>query len=122
MVRSIVKQYRYFRGRLTPVSGKKSYLSTTFGHRNYSLYVKRVLKEVVPQRAISSYTLEVMNTLINDIFERIAVEAHHLMCSRNRCTLTPEDIRKAVYLLLPGKLAKYAVVFGDEAVHRYVHS
>ncbi|XP_016048282.1 histone H2B subacrosomal variant-like [Erinaceus europaeus] len=104
------------------ISRKKSHLSTYSGHRNYSLYISRVLKEVVPQSGIASGTLDVLNSLINDVFERISREACNLMNFRNRCTLTPEDIQKAVYLLLPAKLAKYAVAFGSEAVHRYVHS
>ncbi|XP_004643550.1 histone H2B subacrosomal variant-like [Octodon degus] len=120
MVKSIIK--RYFRRHPAPISRKKSCVSTSSGHRNYSLYVNRVLKEVVPWRTISSCTVDIMNTLINDIFEHIAVEARQRMHSRNRCTLTPEDVQKAVHFLLPGKLAKYAVVFGVEAVHRYVHS
>ncbi|MBV95866.1 Histone H2B subacrosomal variant, partial [Eschrichtius robustus] len=63
-----------------------------------------------------------MNTMINDIFERISMEACNLMYFRNRRTLTPEDIQKAVYLLLPGKLAKYAVAFGNEAVQRWTEN
>ncbi|XP_032699806.1 histone H2B subacrosomal variant-like [Lontra canadensis] len=122
MARSNTKKNKCSRGHRSPVSKKRSHSSTDFGHRNYSLYVNRVLKEVVPQRGISSRTLDIMNTLINDIFERISMEACSLMCFRNRCTLTPEDIQKAVYLLLPGKLAKYAVAFGNEAVQRYVRS
>nr|XP_035941631.1 histone H2B subacrosomal variant-like [Halichoerus grypus] len=122
MARSITKKNKCSRGHQNPISKKKSHSSTDFGHRNYSLYINRVLKEVAPQRGISSRTLDIMNTLINDIFERISMEACSLMCFRNRCTLTPEDIQKAVYLLLPGKLAKYAVAFGSEAVQRYVHS
>nr|XP_003461969.1 histone H2B subacrosomal variant-like [Cavia porcellus] len=122
MVKSVIKPRRYFRGRRTSISSKKSCLSSNSGYRNYSLYVSRVLKEVVPERAISSCTVNIMNTLIDDIFERISEEAHHLMCSQKRCTLTPKDIQKAVYLLLPRKLAKYAVAFGDGAVDRYVHS
>ncbi|XP_004586318.2 histone H2B subacrosomal variant-like [Ochotona princeps] len=121
MARSLIKKYKYSRGCLTPVSRRKCYSSFDCGHRNYSLYVNRVLKEVVPQSGMSSYTVEVMNSLINDIFERIAVEACNMMYFRNRCTLTPQDIQKAVYLLLPRKLAKSAVTFGSEAVHRYVH-
>ncbi|XP_022371006.1 histone H2B subacrosomal variant-like [Lutra lutra] len=122
MARSNTKKNKCSRGHRSPVSKKRSHSSTDFGHRNYSLYVNRVLKEVVPQRGITSRTLDIMNTLINDIFERISMEACSLMCFRNRCTLTPEDIQKAVYLLLPGKLAKYAVAFGNEAVQRYVRS
>eukprot|EP00069_Balaena_mysticetus_P021079 bmy_13423T0 len=77
-----------------------------------------VLKEVAPHNGILSRTLDMMNTMINDIFERISTEACNLKYFRNRRTLTPEDIQKAVYLLLPGKLAKYAVAFGNEAVQR----
>uniref|UniRef100_M3YSI0 Core Histone H2A/H2B/H3 domain-containing protein n=1 Tax=Mustela putorius furo TaxID=9669 RepID=M3YSI0_MUSPF len=107
MARSNTKKNKCSRGHRSPISKKRSHSSTDFGHRNYSLYVNRVLKEVVPQRSISSRTLDIMNTLINDIFERISMEACSLMCFRNRCTLTPEDIQKAVYLLLPGKLANW---------------
>ncbi|XP_007941558.1 histone H2B subacrosomal variant-like [Orycteropus afer afer] len=122
MARSSITKCRCSRRLLSTVSRKKLHFRTDFGLRNYARYVNRVLKEVVPQRGISSGTLQVMNTLINDIFERIAVEACNLMYFRNRCTLTPEDIQRAVYLLLPGKLAKHAVAFGSEAVNRYVHS
>ncbi|XP_002721166.2 histone H2B subacrosomal variant [Oryctolagus cuniculus] len=121
MARSNIRKYKYSRGCLIPISRKKSHCSCDSGHRNYSLYVKRVLKEVVPHKRMSSCTLEVMNTLINHMFERIAVEACNMMYFRNRCTLTPEDIQKAVYLLLPGKLGKHAVTFGSEAVHRFFH-
>lgn len=77
---------------------------------------------MVPQSGISSRTLDVMNTLINNIFERISTQACSLMNYRNRRTLTPEDVQNAVYFLFPGQLAKYAVAFGSEAVQRYVHS
>ncbi|MBZ3878878.1 Histone H2B subacrosomal variant [Sciurus carolinensis] len=122
MARRTIQKYRCFRGHRRSISRKKSHSSTNFGQRNYSLYVNRVLKEVVPQRGMSYRTLDFMNTLINDIFDRIAEEAHHLMHFRKRCTLTPEDIQKAVYMLLPEQLAKYAVTFGSEAVHRFVSS
>ncbi|XP_071064660.1 histone H2B subacrosomal variant-like [Dasypus novemcinctus] len=122
MARSISRKYSCSRDYLSTISRKKSHSSTVLGQRNYSLYVNRVLKEVAPERSISSRTLDVMNTLINNIFERIAMEACNMMYFRNRCTLTPEDIKKAVYLLLPGKLAKYAVAFGSEAVTRYARS
>ncbi|KAM5264380.1 histone H2B subacrosomal variant-like [Ctenodactylus gundi] len=104
------------------MSRKKSRSGPNSGHRNYSLYINRVLKEVVPQRSISSRTLDVMNTAINNIFEHIAMEAQNRMCSSNRCTLTPEDIQKAVCSLLPEKLAKQAVAFGGKAVHKFVQS
>ncbi|XP_060985672.1 histone H2B subacrosomal variant [Dama dama] len=121
MARNTTKNKRC-RGHQKAISKKKSHSGIESGHRNYSLYVNRVLKEVVPQKGISSRTMDIMNTMINDMFERISTEACNLMCYRKRCTLTPEDIQKAVYLLLPQKLAKYAVAFGTEAVQRYVRS
>ncbi|XP_057576421.1 histone H2B subacrosomal variant-like [Hippopotamus amphibius kiboko] len=121
MARNINKKKRCSRGHRNPASRKKS-RSHTHGQRNYSLYINRVLKEVVPHSGISSHTLDIMNTMINGIFERISTEACNLMHYRKRRTLTPEDFQKAVYLLLPGKLAKYAVAFANEAVQRYVSS
>ncbi|XP_004648709.1 histone H2B subacrosomal variant-like [Octodon degus] len=109
MVKSIIKWY--FRRHPAPISRKKSCVSTSSGHRNYSLYVNSVLKEVFPRRTISLCTVDIMNTLINNMLEHIAVEAHQWMRSRICCTLTPEDVQKPVHFLLPGKLAKYAVFF-----------
>ncbi|KAL1783530.1 histone H2B subacrosomal variant-like [Sigmodon hispidus] len=123
MAKSIIKRYQYIKKCLSSISKKQSHCSSiNFGHRNYALYISRVLKEVVPKRGISSHTVDIMNILINDIFERIATEACQLMYLRKRCTLTPEDIQRAVYLLLPRKMAKFAVTFGSDAVHRFVHS
>lgn len=121
MARSTTKKTKCSRGHRNRSSRKKSHSCTDF-NRNYSLYIRRVLKEVDPQRSISSGTLDIMNSVINDIFERISTQAYNLMCFRNRCTLTHEDIQKAMYMLFPGKRAKYAVTFGSEAVQRYVHS
>ncbi|XP_055454335.1 histone H2B variant L1-like [Psammomys obesus] len=122
MVKSI-KRCQCIRSHLKPISKKLSqYSSMDLGHRNYSRYISRIRKEVVPRRGISSHTKDIINILINDIFERIAKEACELMCRGERCTLTPADIQKAVYQLLPKRLAKFAVTFGTEAVHRFVHS
>nr|XP_048297504.1 histone H2B variant L1-like [Myodes glareolus] len=123
MAKSIIQRYQYIKRHLKPISRKQSRCSSIdFGHGNYSRYICRVLKEIVPMKGISPHTVDILNFLINDIFERIATEAGQRMCLRKRCTLTPEDIQKAVYLLLPKKLAKFAVTFGSRAVHRFVHS
>lgn len=117
MAKTNTKKNKGSRRHRKPSSGK----STDFS-RNYSLYIRRVLKEVDPQKSISSHTVGIMNTMINNIFEHISTQACNLMCFRNRCTLTHEDIQKAMYMLFPGKRSKYAVTFGSEAVQRYVHS
>ncbi|XP_055968447.1 histone H2B subacrosomal variant-like [Sorex fumeus] len=122
MAKHTTKRNRCTRDKAKRISKQKSHSSTYVGCRNYSRYINRVLKEVIPQNGISSHTVDILNTLLNDIFEYISTEACNLMFHRDRCTLTPEDVQKAVYLLLPGKLAKYAVTFGSDAVCRYIHS
>ncbi|KAL6059185.1 hypothetical protein STEG23_031207 [Scotinomys teguina] len=123
MAKSIIQRCRCVQRSLSSISRKQPrWSSFDFGHENYSRYINRVLKEVVPKRGKSTLTVGIINILINDIFERIATEACQLMYLRKRCTLTPDDIQRAVYLLLPRKLAKFAVTFGNEAVHRFVHS
>ncbi|CAO2592828.1 Histone H2B variant L1 [Lemmus lemmus] len=123
MAKSIIQRYQHIKRRLRPISRKQSCCSSIdFGHGNYSRYICRVLKEVVPMKGLSSDTVDILNFLINDVFERIATEAGQLMYLKKRCTLTLEDIQKAVYLLLPKKLAKFAATFGSRAVQRFVHS
>ncbi|KAM6224341.1 histone H2B subacrosomal variant-like [Rhynchocyon petersi] len=122
MAKSNMKQHKSSRRPRKAVSSKSLHSGSNFDYRNFSLYVSRVLKEVAPQRGISSRTLGYMNTMINSLLESIAMEASNQLYFRNRRTLTPEDIQRAVYLLLPGKLAQRAVAFASEAVNRYVHS
>ena len=45
---------------------------------SYSSYIYKVLKQVHPDTGISSKAMSIMNSFINDAFERIAVEAGKL--------------------------------------------
>ncbi|XP_061286526.1 histone H2B type 2-E-like [Bos javanicus] len=45
---------------------------------SYSVYVYKVLKQVHPDTGISSKAMGIMNSFVNDIFERIAGEASRL--------------------------------------------
>ncbi|XP_044536681.1 histone H2B-like [Gracilinanus agilis] len=87
--------------------------------RNYSLYTHRVLKEVIPNQGLTYKTTEIMNSMINNILERIAEEAGNLLCYKRHLTLGHQDIQMAVYRLLPDELAKHAVAFGTRAVTTY---
>ena len=42
---------------------------------SYSMYVYKVLKQVHPDTGISSKAMGIMNSCVNDVFERIAGEA-----------------------------------------------
>ncbi|XP_073505347.1 histone H2B 1.1-like [Phyllobates terribilis] len=86
---------------------------------SYAIYVYKVLKQVHPDTGISSKAMGIMNSFVNDIFERIAGEASRLAHYNKRSTITSREIQTAVRLLLPGELAKHAVSEGTKAVTKY---
>ncbi|KAK2914437.1 hypothetical protein Q8A67_002836 [Cirrhinus molitorella] len=83
---------------------------------SYAIYVYKVLKQVHPDTGISSKAMGIMNSFVNDIFERIAGEASRLAHYNKRSTITSREIQTAVRLLLPGELAKHAVSEGTKAL------
>merc|ERR1719229_1501067 len=82
---------------------------------SYAIYIYKVLKQVHPDTGISSKAMSIMNSFVNDIFERIAAEASRLSHYNKRSTITSREIQTAVRLLLPGELAKHAVSEGTKA-------
>merc|ERR1712190_310361 len=88
----------------------------------YKIYIYKVLKQVHPDTGISSQAMSIMNSFVNDIFERIAAEASRLSHYNKRSTITSREIQTAVRLLLPGELAKHAVSEGTKAVTKYTSS
>ncbi|XP_068186506.1 histone H2B.1/H2B.2-like [Antennarius striatus] len=89
---------------------------------SYAIYVYKVLKQVHPDTGISSKAMSIMNSFVNDIFERIASEASRLAHYNKRSTISSREIQTAVRLLLPGELAKHAVSEGTKAVTKYTSS
>ena len=88
----------------------------------YSIYIYKVLKQVHPDTGVSSKAMSIMNSFVNDIFERIAAEASRLAHYNKRSTISSREIQTAVRLLLPGELAKHAVSEGTKAVTKYTSS
>ncbi|XP_047575557.1 histone H2B type 2-K1-like [Lutra lutra] len=88
----------------------------------YSVYIYKVLKQVHPDIGISSKAMSIMNSFVNDVFERLAGEAARLAQYSGRTTLTSREVQTAVRLLLPGELAKHAVSEGTKAVTKYTSS
>ena len=88
----------------------------------FSIYIYKVLKQVHPDTGMSKKGMSVMNSFINDIFERIASEAGKLVKYNNKATLSSREIQTAVRLVLPGELAKHAVSEGTKAVTKFTSS
>ncbi|KAE9544843.1 hypothetical protein AGLY_000385 [Aphis glycines] len=76
---------------------------------SYAIYIYKVLKQVHPDTGVSSKAMSIMNSFVNDLFERIAAESSRLAHYNKRSTITSREIQTAVRLLLPGELAKHAV-------------
>ena len=88
----------------------------------YSSYIYKVLKQVHPETGISSKAMSIMNSFINDVFDRIASEASRLARYNKKPTITSREIQTAVRLILPGELAKHAVSEGTKAVTKFTSS
>jgi len=89
---------------------------------SYAIYIYKVLKQVHPDTGVSSKAMSIMNSFVNDLFERIASESSRLALYNKRTTITSREIQTAVRLLLPGELAKHAVSEGTKAVTKYTSS
>ena len=89
---------------------------------SYGIYIYKVLKQVHPDTGISSKAMSIMNSFVNDIFERIAGEASRLAHYNKKSTISSREVQTAVRLLLPGELAKHAVSEGTKAVTKYTTS
>ncbi|GLJ06826.1 hypothetical protein SUGI_0049390 [Cryptomeria japonica] len=95
------------------------------GKRNadsYKIYLYKVLKQVHPEAGISSRAMGVMNSFMNDIFERLANESAKLSQYNKKNTLSSREIQSAARLVLPGELAKHAVSEGTKAVTKFMQN
>ena len=89
---------------------------------SYAVYIYRVLKQVHPDTGVSSKAMSIMNSFVNDVFERIAAEASRLAHYNKKSTISSREVQTAVRLILPGELAKHAVSEGTKAVTKYTSS
>ena len=65
--------------------------------------------------------MSIMNSFVNDIFERIANESSKLSHHTGRSTISSREIQTAVRLILPGELAKHAVfLYNFEKLEKHI--
>ena len=111
----------------TPASSKKAVRKapvtrTKKRSETYSTYIYKVLKQVHPDTGISKRGISILNSFINDTFERLASEAGKLATINKKATLSSREVQTAVRLVLPGELAKHAVSEGTKAVTKFSSS
>ena len=90
---------------------------------SYASYIAKVLKGASKaQLTLSSKSVKILNSLVNDFFERLAVEAAGLARTNKKRTLGSREIQTAVRLTLPAELAKHAMAEGTRAVAKATSS
>ena len=65
--------------------------------------------------------MNIMNSFINDTFDKMAAEASKLVRYNKKRTLSSREVQSAVKLMLPGELAKHAISEGTKAVTKFTH-
>lgn len=86
----------------------------------YRYYIRNLLRIIDPDLGISGEAMAVVNSFVNDIFERIVSQAAALAKRRSRKgrgTMTHGDIEGAVKLLLgEGSVLQHALAEGKKAI------
>ena len=86
---------------------------------SFSTYIYKVLKQIHNDVGISKKSMDIMNSFVKDIYDKIAIEAANLTRIQKKHTLSAREIGSAVKLLLPGELSKHAVVEGAKAINKF---
>ena len=81
------KTTKTVRGRRAPVNKRHKKRVETF-----SLYIYKVLKQVHPEIGISKKAMNIMNSFINDTFDRLAGESSKLVRYNRKRTLSSREI------------------------------
>ena len=95
---------------------KKAQKVAKKGKRTWNVYASRTLKGINAKMSLGSRTKKIINSFVNDIFERLATEAAHLARVNKKKTLGSREMQTAVRLVLPAELARHAMSEGTKAV------
>jgi histone H3/H4 len=93
-------------------------VSTRKPRRTWSLYIQRAMKDVNKDISLSGKSMKIFNSFINDMFDRVAVQAAALARANKKSTLGAREVATAVRLTLPAELAKHAASEGVKAVSK----
>jgi histone H2B len=103
-------------------SAKKAHVKAHHKKKNYqsfSIYIYKVLKSISNDIGISKKGMSVINSLVADMFDQVALEASKLVRYQKKKTLASSDIQTAVKLLLPQDLGNHAILEGNKALAKF---
>ncbi len=65
----------------------------------YNIYIYKVLKQVHPEMGVSKKAMAVLNSFVNDLFDRICAEAGKCAGYAGRSTLGAREVQAATALV-----------------------
>ena len=89
---------------------------------SYASQILAVLKNVHPSTEVSEPSMDLINSFVHDLFEKIAREAIKVPFYTKRSFITAREIQSAVQLVLPNDMGKHTVSEGNNAVLQYTNS
>ena len=101
----------------SPSKSKRSYKHKRV--KTFSSYIYDVLKQLDENATIGKKSMDVMNSLVKDTFDRLMTEVLAVLKASKKKRITARETQSAVRLLLPGDLAKHAVSEGTRAVTKF---
>nr|CUT18449.1 mgH2B [Lilium davidii var. unicolor] len=104
-------------GFMPPKKPKKGKKKTPI--MRYKRYIYKVLKQVRPELGISEKSTMIMNNFVAHNFQNIAKEASILAYYSKKRTITVDELKAAVAMVLPNLLADYANRDGEKAVSNF---
>ncbi|TKR63540.1 hypothetical protein L596_027355 [Steinernema carpocapsae] len=110
------------KSRRSTVKGVKGRPKKTKKGIQFAVYIYRILKHIHKDIGMSNKAMAIMNSMVQDVFERISTETSQLVAFTKRSTITANDVLTATRLLLPGELSKHATSEGTKAVKNYGQS
>ena len=85
---------------------------------SYAISVYTVLKQVHTDTSISVKAVSIMNSFVNDIFERIAAEASRLSHCNKRSTITSREVHDRRSPVAAGRTCQARCVRRHERCHQ----
>lgn len=85
---------------------------------SFTLYIYKVLKSISQDVGISKKGMNVINSLVADMFEQVALESSKLVRYQKKRTLSTNDVQTAVKLLFPAEIAKHAKLVATKAIDK----
>jgi histone H2B len=86
----------------------------------YRVYIYKVLNQVHPKIGITKVAMDILNSFIEDMFEKIMVEAGRLCHYQKKATIEFREIQSAVRLVLPGELRKHANMEAEKSLASFL--